>query len=89
MELEFLKEAQKDIRTFRRIGNKTLMLKIQRLLVELEKHPETGTGKPEQLRGDLSGYWSRRINREHRIIYRIDRSSGTVFIHSLKGHYEK
>ena len=41
--------------------------KVQRLINELKEHPKTGTGKPEQLKGDRSGQWSRRITDRHRI----------------------
>jgi len=40
--------------------------------LELAEHPREGTGKPEMLKGDLAGYWSRRINREHRLVYSIE-----------------
>lgn len=85
MELVIEDGAKQDLRYFKRLGDQSLMRKISRLFMELAEHPEIGTGKPEQLKGDLSGYWSRRINREHRIIYRIEED--TVFILSLKGHY--
>lgn len=51
--------------------DKTLFRKINRLIEECLRHPYEGTGKPEPLRGDLAGYWSRRIDREHRLVYRV------------------
>lgn len=51
------------------------------------KFPFTGTGKPEPLKHDLSGCWSRRINGEHRLIYEV--SGDTIFSLSAKGHYKK
>lgn len=83
--LEYKTGALDDIRYFKRLGDKSLNRKIKALLEELAEHPETGTGKPEQLKGNLSGYWSRRINREHRILYKID--GDTVCIFALRGHY--
>jgi toxin YoeB len=80
-------KAQEDRDFFKRSGNKPLMKKIQRLLEELELHPETGTGKPEKLKENLSGYWSRRITDEHRIIYTIDNENRQVEIYSLRDHY--
>ncbi|GHV21108.1 toxin YoeB [Clostridia bacterium] len=80
-------KALEDRDLFKKSGNKPLMNKIQKLLEELELHPETGTGKPEQLTENLSGYWSRRINRANRIIYTIGETSVTIY--SLRGHYEK
>lgn len=46
--------------------------KINVLIKECALHPFDGTGKPEPLRADLSGYWSRRISREHRLVYKIE-----------------
>lgn len=46
--------------------------RIVRLIAEIQRNPFTGIGKPEPLRGELSGYWSRRIDDEHRLVYRAD-----------------
>lgn len=51
--------------------DKAMLHKINRLIEECLRHPFEGTGKPEPLRGDLAGYWSRRIDREHRLVYRV------------------
>jgi toxin YoeB len=51
--------------------DKGMLRKINRLIEECWRHPFDGTGKPEPLKGDLAGYWSRRIDREHRLVYRI------------------
>jgi toxin YoeB len=51
--------------------DKTMFRKINRLIAECLRHPFEGTGKPEPLKGDLAGYWSRRIDREHRLVYRV------------------
>jgi len=66
-------------------GNKTILNKLLKFLEELTEHPFTGTGKPEPLKHELSGMWSRRMNREHRLIYEVE--DDTVFIHSAKDHY--
>jgi len=87
MELTLKPTAQSDIASFKRLGNKTIKDKITKLFEELKEHPENGTGKPEKLKYDLSTYWSRRINGEHRIIYKIDYDNNEVIIYSLKGHY--
>lgn len=50
--------------------DKAMVHKINDLIKECLRHPFEGTGKPEPLKGDLSGYWSRRIDREHRLVYR-------------------
>jgi toxin YoeB len=83
--LEFSKQAQKDIEFHKKSGNQALMKKIFSLLNELAETPSTGLGKPEQLKHELSGLWSRRINQKHRLIYEI--LDNCVLIHSLKGHY--
>ena len=54
----------------------------------MEVHPETGTGKPEKLKEDLSQYWSRRINLKHRIVYTIDYEKRLIEVYSLRDHYD-
>jgi toxin YoeB len=63
-------------------------MKIDQLLNELINHPSTGTGQPEKLKHELSGKFSRRINRKHRLIYEIDEDAKTVYVLSAKAHYE-
>lgn len=84
--LDFTYQAKKDIATHNKAGNKAILHKLFTLLEELTEHPFTGTGKPERLRHELSGMWSRRINKEHRLVYEVEGNS--VFILSAKGHYE-
>ena len=84
--LEFSVQAQKDISFHKISGNKAVLKKLFVLLEELTEHPFEGTGKPELLKYDFSGYWSRRINREHRIVYEVTES--IIFILSAKGHYD-
>ena len=83
----FSQESQKHIEKFERSGNQVLLRKIVALIAELAEHPREGTGKPEMLKGNLAGYWSRRINREHRLVYSIDDDIVTVCVISAKGHY--
>jgi len=83
--LDFTDKAKEDIAFHKKAGNKALLNKLLVLLEELTEHPFTGTGKPEPLKHDLSGMWSRRINREHRLIYEVEEN--TVFIYSAKEHY--
>jgi toxin YoeB len=87
MEIEFKTGALNDIEFWRRSGNKKIHNRITTLLKSIASTPESGIGKPEKLKGDLSGFWSRRINKEHRIIYKLDNSSQIATIYSLKGHY--
>ena len=69
-------------------GSKALA-RINGLLNECLRHPFQGTGKPEPLRGNLSGWWSRRINREHRLVYRVSGSGETqsLEIAQCRQHY--
>lgn len=57
------------------------------LFEELQLHPKTGTGQMEQLRGNLNGFWSRRIDKGSRLIYKIEEEVVTVIVISFKGHY--
>ena len=64
------------------------MNRITALLSDIIAHPFTGIGKPEKLRYELSGKWSRRINEEHRIIYVVDEKKDEVYILTLRYHYK-
>jgi toxin YoeB len=65
--------------------DKKTLKRINQLLQDIERNGHSGIGKPEPLRGDLSGFWSRRIDDEHRIVYRI--SEDRIEIIQCKGHY--
>ncbi len=80
-------QFRKDLETLKRSGDKVSVKKVARLLVELEEHPETGTGNPEPLRYNLSGLWSRRVNKFDRLIYRIVDDKLIVEVISSVGHY--
>jgi len=90
MEIIFSKKAKKDIEFWTKAGNKSILKKISELLRAIQESPFEGIGKPEPLKHDLSGVWSRRINQEHRIIYEIidENTIEILNIISLKGHYE-
>lgn len=62
------------------------MKKITSLLEDIDKTPYTGLGKPEELKYEFSGWWSRRINKEHRLIYRI--AENQIQVLSLRFHYD-
>jgi len=85
--LEYKDKAIEDIQYFKSLGDDAIKRKINALLDELELHPLTGTGRPEKLKQNLAGYMSRRINREHRLLYRIDESQKIVTVVSFRGHY--
>ncbi len=63
--------------------------KIKEILRDIAEHPYSGIGKPEQFRHNLTGKWSRRINKADRIIYSVDSETVLVYIFSKKGHYQK
>jgi len=83
--LDFSDQATEDITYHKKAGNKALLKKMLVLLEEISEHPFTGTGKPEALKHDLTGKWSRRINQEHRLIYEV--KDNEIIVVSLKGHY--
>ena len=58
--------------------DKKTLKRINLLVKELLRHPETGIGKPEQLRDSLSGYWSRRIDDTHRLVYAIEENKVVI-----------
>ena len=85
--IDFTKQAQNDIDFHKKSGNKAILKKINTLLEELTEHPFTGTGKPEQLKYDLAGLWSRRINHEHRLVYEVIEEDTIVIVIMAKEHY--
>ncbi len=62
-----------------------LFEKIKDLIKDISREPFKGLGKPEPLKGNYSGYWSRRINKEHRLVYSV--KEDTINIVKCKGHY--
>lgn len=68
-------------------ADRKMARRVVRLIDAIQRDPFEGIGKPEPLRGDLSGYWSRRINDEHRLIYRAD--DQIVKILAARYHYHR
>lgn len=66
-------------------SDKKMLQKINSLINEIKRQPFTGTGKPEPLRGNLTGYWSRRISIEHRLVYAI--KDNDLWIVACRFHY--
>jgi toxin YoeB len=81
-------QAEEHIARIRISGNKPAIRKIANFLDELELHPETGTGKIELLGEDKAGFWSRRINDKHRLVYEILEEQQIVSVISAWGHYD-
>jgi toxin YoeB len=65
--------------------DKLMLKKVNQLIGDIQRDPFDGLGKPEALKNDLSGFWSRRISSEHRLVYRID--DGELLIAQCRGHY--
>lgn len=86
-EVFFTQKALKDIKKIKKSGNLKLLAKLEVLVEELALHPYSGTGKPELLKNNYAGLWSRRINLEHRLIYSVDGQKITVTLISAYGHY--
>lgn len=87
-ELILMPEAERHLKEWKRSGQKKVLKKIVDLFEELRQHPTTGTGHVEPLRGNLSGLWSREINKGDRMIYGIEDDKIIVYVVSLKGHYK-
>jgi toxin YoeB len=85
--LGFEEQALKDIKTLKK-SEKTAYSKLLKILEELRFHPTTGSGKPELLKYNYAGFYSRRISQKHRLIYSINENEIIVTIISAKGHYD-
>ena len=82
--IEFYNEAFKEFTEWASI-EKTIFKRLVRLIEETKREPFGGIGKPEPLKGNLTGKWSKRINDEHRLIYEVKENAIVIF--SCKDHY--
>jgi toxin YoeB len=80
----YTSQAQEDLAYWQR-SDKRVSERIERLIADIVAHPFTGIGKPEPLRHQLTGYWSRRITGEHRLVYRV--VGNTVYVAQCRFHY--
>lgn len=87
MEIDFTKEAKDHLNYFKKTNNQIILKKIRLLLEATLETPYSGIGKPEALKHQYKGFWSRRINNEHRLVYRLLEEEKIIEVHSLKGHY--
>ena len=85
-EADLLPEAEADLNYWVEAGNKKVLKKITELTASILESPFQGIGKPEPLKHSHSGKWSRRINKEHRMIYEVQEE--VIFVSSLRGHYQ-
>jgi len=84
MKLTFSSIAWEEYLYWQRVDRKILK-RINLLIKDIQRSPNKGIGKPERLKHGLAGYWSRRINDEHRIVYKS--VNDTIFIAQLRYHY--
>ena len=85
MKLLWVEQSWNDYLEWQDKDKKTLK-KVNALLKDIQRNPYDGIGKPEPLKEDLSGWWSRRIDSANRIVYR--EKDGVIVIASCKGHYD-
>lgn len=86
MEVAYLQQALDDLEYRRKSGNNVVQARITKLIESIEQTPLEGIGKPEALKHNHAGKWSRRITDEHRLIYKVE--GERIYIYSLKGYYE-
>ena len=81
-------KAGNDLKKIHKSGDKKSIIRIERIFKELTEHPYKGIGKPEALKYQYKGFWSRRINEKDRLIYEVKENIVSVFIVSALGHYK-
>lgn len=84
MNTSFTPEAWAEYLHWQQMDKKVLK-KVNELLKDISRHPYEGIGKPEPLKYDYAGHWSRRITEEHRLVYRID--GANIIVVQIRYHY--
>ncbi|SNT23887.1 toxin YoeB [Ekhidna lutea] len=84
MQIVFLTHAWEDY-LFWQKHNKKMLKRVNELIKQCVRTPFVGIGKPEALKNDLSGWWSRRIDQEHRLVYRVEKDR--LYIAQCRKHY--
>lgn len=84
MEVIYSSKAKEDKEYWQKTSNK-IIKRIDKLIADIQLHPFTGIGKPEPLKFEKSGYWSRRINQEHRLVYKV--ANNRIYIAQCRYHY--
>lgn len=79
--------AKSHIQKHLKSGDRASVKKLERILIELSETPYEGIGKPEALKHQLTGFWSREINKKDRIIYKVNEDVVSVYVISAMGHY--
>jgi len=83
--ISFVQKSWEDYNNWQK-EDKKIFLKIQKLIKDTMRNPFGGLGKPEPLRNNLKGYWSKRITKEHRLVYKVENEH--LIIISCKYHYD-
>ena len=86
MVITFSKNAWEDYTSWLS-EDKSMLKKINELIKEIQRTPYEGKGKPEPLKYDLAGLWSRRLDREHRLVYQVKENE--ILIYGCRYHYDK
>ncbi len=86
MKIIFTKNSWEDYISWQS-EDKKMLKKINELIKDIQRTPFAGRGKPEPLKYDLAGFWSRRIDREHRIVYQVSKNG--ILVYSCRFHYDK
>ena len=86
MRIIFTKNAWEDYTSWQ-VEDKRMLRKINSLIKEIQRSPYEGIGKPEPLKFDLAGLWSRRIDLEHRLVYKTEGED--LLIYACRYHYDK
>lgn len=84
MKIIFLNTGWEDY-LYRQSTDKSILKKVNSLIKEIERLPFEGNGKPEPLKHNLAGWWSRRINLEHRLVYKVENEA--IIILQCRYHY--
>lgn len=87
LEIVYTERALKERDFWKKSGDKKIQKRISLLLEAIILDPEKGIGKPEMLRENLSGFWSRRITQIHRLVYSVDLEAQKIVIISMRFHY--
>lgn len=85
MEVVYKDKAIEDIKFWKKSGQKDIQSRITKLIEDIQLHPQTGLGNPEALKYELSGLWSRKIDKGNRLIYEIFENN--LHVISMRGHY--
>ncbi|WP_030906112.1 Txe/YoeB family addiction module toxin [Streptomyces sp. NRRL F-5126] len=87
MKVRFLDDGWDDY-VWWQANDRKLLKRVNQLIADIDRNGHEGIGKPEPLRNDLSGYWSRRVNSEHRLVYRIDEDDA-IHVVACRFHYDR